>query len=61
LGATFSIRGIGQNVPLNALISRAASRGPVDLGFLGSGRFAAKSPDSAYWISLEFLGFSRPK
>jgi hypothetical protein len=27
--------------------------------FLARGRFAAKSPDSAYWISLDFLGFSR--
>jgi hypothetical protein len=27
---------------------------------LASGRFAAKPPDNAYWISLDFLGFSRP-
>jgi hypothetical protein len=34
--------------------------GPVDLGFLGPGRFAAKALDSERWISLDFLGFSRP-
>jgi hypothetical protein len=32
----------------------------VDLGFLGSSRFAAKTPVNAYWVSLDFLGFSRP-
>jgi hypothetical protein len=27
------------------------------LGFLGAGRFAAKTPDYVGWISLDFLGF----
>jgi hypothetical protein len=27
---------------------------------LGSGRFAAKTPNYERWISLDFLGFSRP-
>jgi hypothetical protein len=27
--------------------------------FLAHGHFAAKTPDNAYWISLDFLGFSR--
>jgi hypothetical protein len=30
------------------------------LDFLGPGRFAAKTPIASYWISLDFLGFSRP-
>jgi hypothetical protein len=30
------------------------------LGFLGPSYFAAKPPDYAYWILLDFLGFSRP-
>jgi hypothetical protein len=30
-----------------------------DLGFLGSSRFAAKTPDFGGWILLDFLGFSR--
>jgi hypothetical protein len=29
------------------------------LGFLGVGCFAAKIPVFAYWIPLDFLGFSR--
>src|ERR1700722_365837 len=29
--------------------------------FLVRGRFAAKTPFRGYWISLDFLGFSRPK
>jgi hypothetical protein len=32
----------------------------IRLGFLDSARFGAKSPNSAYWIVLDFLGFSRP-
>jgi hypothetical protein len=28
--------------------------------FLAPGRFAAKTPAHACWISLDFLGFSRP-
>jgi hypothetical protein len=32
----------------------------VGLGFLGGWLFAAKAPDYAYWILLDFLGFSRP-
>jgi hypothetical protein len=32
----------------------------VDLGFLGSSGFAAKTPDFEGCISLYFLGFSRP-
>jgi hypothetical protein len=31
------------------------------LVFLGPGRFAAKSPAYERLISLDFLGFSRPK
>ena len=31
----------------------------IRLDFLGPGRFAAKTPDSEGWISLDFLGFSR--
>jgi hypothetical protein len=31
------------------------------LGFLGLGRFAAKACGYERWISLEFLGFPRPK
>ena len=31
------------------------------LDFLGPRRFAAKTPDFDGWISLDFLGFSRPK
>jgi hypothetical protein len=27
---------------------------------LAHGLFAAKTPISSYWISLDFLGFSRP-
>jgi hypothetical protein len=30
------------------------------LGFLGVGRFAAKACAYKRWISLDFLGFSRP-
>jgi hypothetical protein len=30
------------------------------LGFLGSGPFCLKTPDYEGWISLDFLGFSRP-
>jgi hypothetical protein len=30
------------------------------LGFLGSPRFPAKTPDFEAWKSLDFLGFSRP-
>jgi hypothetical protein len=30
------------------------------LGFLGSGRFGFKHPAFEAWISLDFLGFSRP-
>jgi hypothetical protein len=30
------------------------------LGFLGACCFAAKPPEHAYWILLDFLGFSRP-
>jgi hypothetical protein len=29
--------------------------------FLARRRFAAKIPAKGYWISLDFLGFSRPK
>ena len=29
------------------------------LGFLGPGRFAAKTPADECWIVLDFLGFSR--
>jgi hypothetical protein len=31
------------------------------LGFLGPGHFAMKTPAFERWISLDFLGFSRPK
>jgi hypothetical protein len=34
---------------------------PIRLDFLGPRRFAAKAPDFEGWISLDFLGFSRPK
>jgi hypothetical protein len=30
------------------------------LGFLETGRFAAKGRENDYWILLDFLGFSRP-
>jgi hypothetical protein len=30
------------------------------LGFLGRSHFAAKTPVYGYWITLDFLGFSRP-
>jgi hypothetical protein len=30
------------------------------LDFLGAARFGAKTPDYVVWISLDFLGFSRP-
>jgi hypothetical protein len=29
------------------------------LGFLGAGRFVAKTPGNGYWILLDFLGFFR--
>jgi hypothetical protein len=32
-----------------------------DLGFLGLRHLAAKIQVNSYWISLDFLGFSRPK
>jgi hypothetical protein len=32
----------------------------VNLGFLAPGRLTAKTPIYRYWISLDFLGFSRP-
>jgi hypothetical protein len=38
---------------------RDAVRRP-GLDFLGSHRFAAKTPDYEGWISLDFLGFPRP-
>jgi len=41
-------------------VRRALSASASDLAFLGSRRFAAKTPDFAYWILLDFLGFSRP-
>jgi hypothetical protein len=31
----------------------------IHLGFLGPGRFAAKTPVHEGWIVLDFLGFSR--
>jgi hypothetical protein len=40
--------------------SLVGKRRSADLAFLGSRRFAAKTPDFAYWILLDFLGFSRP-
>ena len=42
--------------------SRSGSWGPVDrdLGFLGRWPFRREMRRSAYWISLDFLGFSRP-
>jgi hypothetical protein len=30
------------------------------LGFLGPWLFSLENPDSGGWISLDFLGFSRP-
>jgi hypothetical protein len=39
-------------------------RGPpacsIDLGFLGPSRFCPGRPENKAWISLDFLGFSRP-
>jgi hypothetical protein len=39
-------------------------RGPaactIDLDFLGPSRFCPGSPENKAWISLDFLGFSRP-
>jgi hypothetical protein len=32
----------------------------IHLDFLGGSRFGREIPDSDYWISLDFLGFSRP-
>jgi hypothetical protein len=31
------------------------------LGFLGAACLSTKTKDFRYWISLDFLGFSRPK
>jgi hypothetical protein len=45
------------------LLFCAISKGPRRWSiwfFLAHGHFAAKTPDNAYWISLDFLGFSRP-
>jgi hypothetical protein len=41
---------------------RAAAVSPIDpvWVFLVGGRFAAKTLINGYWISLDFLGFSRP-
>ena len=32
----------------------------IDLGFLGPSRFCPGRPENKAWISLDFLGFSRP-
>jgi hypothetical protein len=32
----------------------------IYLGFLGGWPFRRKNPDLEHWISLDFLGFSRP-
>jgi hypothetical protein len=34
--------------------------GLIRLGFLGPWPFRSEDPDSEGWISLDFLGFSRP-
>ena len=36
-------------------------RRPLNLGFLGSSRFCPGRPQNKGWISLDFLGFSRPE
>jgi hypothetical protein len=33
----------------------------IHLGFLGVSTVRCESPINAYWICLDFLGFSRPK
>jgi hypothetical protein len=38
----------------------ATSVRSIPLGFLGASPFRRKSPDLEHWISLDFLGFSRP-
>jgi hypothetical protein len=39
----------------------AADSGTIDpFGFLGIGPFRSENPDYEGWISLNFLGFSRP-
>jgi len=37
-----------------------AAAHPVDLDFLGPWPFRCEDPDFEGWISLDFLGFSRP-
>ena len=44
----------------NARVFTATSSS-IHLDFLGPGRLAAKTLIHGYWISLDFLGFSRPK
>ena len=39
----------------------AANRATLVWVFLAPSPFAAKTPILSYWISLDFLGFSRPK
>jgi hypothetical protein len=42
-------------------LGRGRDIGAVDrLGFLGSWLFRCENPDYESWISLDFLGFSRP-
>jgi hypothetical protein len=37
-----------------------SAAGPLGLGFLGARLFRFENPDLGGWISLDFLGFSRP-
>jgi hypothetical protein len=43
-----------------ALGGAAGVNPSIPLDFLGSRPFRYKGPDSEGWISLDFLGFSRP-
>jgi hypothetical protein len=54
-----SSRSASRIAHLSSVKPAAAIRRPVDLGFLDSSRFAAKTPVFEAWISLDFLGFSR--
>jgi hypothetical protein len=57
-GATFAWTALSVWLLLGG--DRGVQSGRPDLGFLGPSRFCREDPDFGYWISLDFLGFSRP-